>query len=67
MEPADLNVSPLEAKMALENFGLQGSSSDLRRRAETPKWDAEIDKVAGKIELDRRPRRASTSGTPVGN
>lgn len=66
VEPADLDVSPLEAKMALHNFGLQGSSSDLRRRAETPKWEAEIDKLAPKQPLpERRARRASTSGTPV--
>lgn len=71
VEPADLEVSPLEAKMAsLQKLGLQGSSGDLRRRAETPKWEAEIDKVAGRIEPlpERRPRRASTSGgTPIGH
>uniref|UniRef100_A0A1I8BIR6 Phosphatase tensin-type domain-containing protein n=1 Tax=Meloidogyne hapla TaxID=6305 RepID=A0A1I8BIR6_MELHA len=66
IEPADLEVSPLEAKMALENFGLQSSSSEAYRKAETPKWEAEIDKLTGG-KIEHRPRRASTAGTPVGH
>jgi len=64
IEPADLEVSPLEAKMALENFGLQSCSSETYRKTETPKWEAEIDKLTGG-KIEHRPRRASTAGTPV--
>ncbi|KAF7633861.1 hypothetical protein Mgra_00006719 [Meloidogyne graminicola] len=68
IEPADLELSPLEAKMALENFGLQSSSSETNRKPEIPKWEAEIDKLTGeKVESHHRPRRASTTGTPVGH
>uniref|UniRef100_A0A914MRP8 Uncharacterized protein n=1 Tax=Meloidogyne incognita TaxID=6306 RepID=A0A914MRP8_MELIC len=66
IEPADLEVSPLEAKMALENFGLQSCSSETYRKTETPKWEAEIDKLTGG-KIEHRPRRASTAGTPVGH
>uniref|UniRef100_A0A183CE83 Phosphatase tensin-type domain-containing protein n=1 Tax=Globodera pallida TaxID=36090 RepID=A0A183CE83_GLOPA len=68
VDDLDSPASPTEAQLALQNLGHKGSNGDVRRRAETPKWETEIDKVTGRVEPlpERRPRRASASFTPVG-
>ncbi|KAL3108555.1 hypothetical protein niasHT_015477 [Heterodera trifolii] len=69
VDDLEMPATPTEAQLALQNLGQhKASNGDVRRRAETPKWEAEIDKVTGRAEPlpERRPRRSSASFTPVG-
>lgn len=59
-----IEVPESVAAESLKNFNI--STTDLRRRAETPKWDSEIDKIVGELPPLERPkeRRHSTDWIP---